>query len=280
MSSEFNEGLETEILGELLDRVDVAEVLASNREMETDERTEAEIEQAIRRAEESRSMQDQLFAHIEGYDPNATAALHTFGPEEVLSFLEGVLPRRGIRIRDRLHGGRLLELELPEEVRGRYSEFGGQTVVRVTADRRLAIQSKRNVSMDFASAFFSDLIEFAKSPEFGGEHASLLAPSEGALGIYKIRWQNDQGVPRWEMLVPVFAPRNGEPAAPNPDFFGPLLLEAGQSASAGHPAGSDVRHDVIERLRKGASAELAAKCTELRHPNDIVLLAAADLHSD
>jgi len=278
VSSEFHEGLETEILGELLDRVDVAEILANNRDMETDARSEAEIEQAIQRAEQSRSMQDKLFAHIEGYDPNATAALHTFGPEEVLAFLEGVLPRRGIQIRDRLHNGRLLELELPEEVRGRYSEFGGRTVVRVTVDRRLAIRDKRNVSMDFASVFFSDLIEFAKSPEFGGEHANVLTPSEGALGIYKIRWQNDQGVPRWEMLVPVFVPSDGGSAVPNPDFFGSLLLGTEQTTSIGHPARSDSRHDSIERLRKCASAELEVRCTELRHPNDLVLLAAADLH--
>ncbi len=278
VSSVFHEGLETEILGELLDRVDVAEILASNREMEADERSEAEIEQAIRRAEQSRSIQDQLFAHIEGYDPSATTALQTFGPEEVLSFLEGVLPRRGIKIRDQLHDGRLLELELPEEVQGRYSEFGGRTVVRVTVDRSLATRDERNVSMDFASVFFSDLIEFAKSPEFGGEHTNVVAAKQGALGIYKIRWQNDQGVPRWEMLVPVFVPRGGGPAEPNPDFFGSLLLGTEHTNSVGPPARSESRHDSIERLHKCASAELAGRCSELRHPNDLVLLAVADLH--
>ena len=90
-------------------------------------------------------------------DPTLSAALHMFGPEEVLSFLEGALPRRGIRIRERLHNGRVLEIELPEEIRGRYSELGGRTVVRVTVDRRLAARDQRNVSMDFASVFFSDL---------------------------------------------------------------------------------------------------------------------------
>ena len=95
VSSEFHEGLEIEIVGALLERVDIAQILANNRDMENDQGSEAEIDEAIERAKQSQSLQDELFAHIEGYDPNATAAVHTFGPEEVLSFLEGVLPCRG-----------------------------------------------------------------------------------------------------------------------------------------------------------------------------------------
>lgn len=280
VSSEYHEGLETEIVGELLDRVDIGQILASNREMRFDDRSEAEIREAIRRAEQSRSLQNQLFSHIEGYDPNATAVLHAFGPHEVLSFLEGVLPRRGIRIRERLHNGRLLELELPEEMRGRYSEFGGRTVVRVTVDRRLAARNDRYVSMDFASVFFSDLIEFAQSPEFGGEHANLLTAQEGVLGIYKVRWQNDQGLPRWEMLVPVFLPASGGAPVPNPDFFGSLLHESDHSTSATDPvagAAQNQRRELLGKLDTCAGAELADRCTPLRHPNDLVLVAAADL---
>ena len=280
VSSEFHEGLETEIVGALLERVDIAQILVNSREMEIDQRSEAEINEAIERAKQSQSLQDQLFAHIEGYDPNTTAALHTFGPEEVLSFLEGVLPRRGVRIRERLHNGRVLELELPEEMRGRYSEFGGRTVVRATVDRRLATRDERNVSMDFASVFFSDLIEFAKSPEFGGEHASLVAPQAGVLGIYKVRWQNDQGLPRWEMLVPVFLPTGSQAALPNPDFFGSLLHAADDPASAPDPEPVASRRGTVKQLDECAATVLAERCTPLRHPNDLVLLAAADLHTE
>ena len=277
VSSEFHEGLETEIVGALLERVDIAQILANSREMVIDQRSEAEIDEAVERAKQSQSLQEQLFAHIEGYDPNTTAALHTFGPEEVLSFLEGVLPRRGIRIRERLHNGRVLELELPEEMRGRYSEFGGRAVVRVTVDRRLALRDERNVSMDFASVFFADLIEFAKSPEFGGEHTNLAASKEGVLGIYKVRWQNDQGLPRWEMLVPVFLPTGSVEALPNPDFFWLLLLASDSPASAPHAGPVVERRETLKRLDQCAAAVLAERCTPLRHPNDLVLLAAADL---
>ncbi len=72
---------------------------------------------------ESRSLQNHLFS--QGYDANAVAVLHEFGSQEALSFLEGVLPLRGIKVRDRSYDERLLELELSDEVRGKYSEFGG-----------------------------------------------------------------------------------------------------------------------------------------------------------
>ena len=280
VSDEFHEGLETEIVGEMLERVDVVHILANNKLMDID-RSEDEIEVAINRARESRSLQEKLFSHIEGYDPSATAAVHTFGPEEVLSFLEGVLPRRDVRIRERYHNGRVLEVELPDEMRGRYAEFGGRTVVRITVDRRLAMRDERNVSMDFASGFFSHLVEFAKSPEFGGEYASLAAPSAGSIAIYKIRWQDDQGVPRWEMLLPVFQALNCATPQVNPDFFGSLLLASEQGVH--HPAqltedGEHRRH-MLALMSDCAGAELRNRCTALRHPNDMVLLAAADLHA-
>ena len=228
VGAEFQEGLETEIIGELLERVDIASLLADNKTMDI-HRSEAEIDEAVARARQAKTQQERLFSRIEGYDPQAATALYTFGQHEVLAFLEGVLPYKGVQIRHRLYDGRVLELALPEDMRGRFSEFPERaTFVRVTADRRLAVRHpERLVSMDFASPFFTELIEFAKSPEFKGEYASLTAPESGTLGIYKIRWQNDQGAPRWEALLPVFLVEGGESPIVNPEFFGSLLVDSG-----------------------------------------------------
>lgn len=281
VSVEYHEGLETEIVGEILERVDIAQILASNRDMNI-ERSRSDINDAVDRAQRTQSLQEQLFSHIEGYDPSQAAALHTFGSTEVLAFLEGVLPRRGLQIRNRIRNGRVLEVILPEKLRGRYSEFGERTVVRLTVDRQLVLRDRRNVPMDFASVFFSELIEFAKSPEFGGDHAALRCTNSGALGIYKIRWQNDQGLPRWEALVPVFLPAGGGPALANPEFFGNLLLDAQEAGKfLGRPFnGRDERQCALRQMGKCAELELANRSTPLRHPNDIVLVAAADLYAD
>ena len=124
-----------------------------------------------------------------------------------------------------------------------------------------------------------DLIEFAKSPDFEGEYACLSGPEAGAIGVYKIPWQNDQGTPRWEGLLPVFLPEGGNGPVANPDFFGTLL--ANKAIAEWRPCRVDIRElqAALAVLKSRAGAELANQCARLRHPNDIVLLAAADLAS-
>ena len=65
----------------------------------------------------------------------------------------------------------------------------------------------------------------------------------------------------------------------NPGFFGTLLANEAIAASRPHPVDVTERQSALEVLKRRADAELANLCTRLRHPNDIVLLAAADLVS-
>lgn len=277
VSSEFSDGLRTEIIGDLLERIDIASILSSTRDMDID-RTDSEIDAAIIRAREARSQQEQLFAHVEGYDPSAAAISYSFGPEAVLSFLEGILPLTDVVIRNSLHNGRTLELELPDELRGRFSEFGERaTIVRVTVDRRVALRNLRIVPMDFASSFFRHLIELAKSPGFNGEYARICGPQSGTLGLYKLRWQNDQGMPRWETLIPIFLREEGQHSIVDPVVFGELMVNPACEPDINQCDGLSVRVRRLERLSETANTELANRCTLLRHPNDIVLLAAADV---
>ncbi len=277
ISDDYRDGLETEIIGELLERVDIAALLADNRTMDAD-RTDTEVVNAVARAREAMTQQEVLFAAVESYDPQAKSALYEFGPEDVLVFLEGILPYANLIVRDRLYNGLVLELELPEGMRGRFSEFPERaTVVRVTADRRLAMQLPNVAPMDFKSPFFSYLIDVATSPEFRGEYASVAGPARGSLGLYELRWQNDQGVPTEEMLLPVFLPESESQAIVNPDFFGSVVLNPIERQVQAHILDSEERRMILTLLDERASAELTNRCTAQRHPNDFILLAAADL---
>ena len=278
VGSDFHEGgLQTEIIGDLLERVDIANILTENKTMDL-QRTEVEIEAAIIRAKEARSQQERLFSQIEGYNPDKATSLYTFGPSDILSFLEGILPYRGVHIRNRLFDGRVLELELPEDMRGKFSEFPERaTFVRITVDRRLAMQNSRLVQMDFASPFFSELIEFAKSPEFKGEYAHLSDGYSGTVALYKARWQNDQGVPQWEDLLPVFLPESSEVARVDSGLLSSLLTEPSESVAVSYPANVLERREKLALLNDCAQRELANRCTLLRHPNDCFLVAAADI---
>ena len=280
VSPEFQYDVQqAELIGALLEQVDIASILAANRNMDLTH-TDQEIEAAITRAQEAQSQQEQLFTHVQGYDPQMTIALPTFERKDVLAFLEGILQYSEVQIRNRLYDGQVLELVLPAEMRGKFPEFGGRTVVRVAVDRQLAAHRRTSdiLPMDFASEFFTSLIDFAKSPEFKGEYASLSGPESGTLGLYKIRWQNDQGVPQEEELLPVFLPDgSSNEAITNPPFFGELLVKPAVNHSQEGALDSAKRSSRQKYLQERAEEELASRCTALRHPNDIVLLATADL---
>ena len=283
VSSEFGdpEALEAEIIGQLLERLDIASILSSSSVMLV-EHTNQEVETALQRAREAQVQQDKLFATVEGYDPEALAAMHTFDSEDVLLFLEGILPFfHGVEIRNRLYDGRVLDIRLPDELRGRYSDFPpGVTAVRITADRQLA-QGRDDIHlMDFKSPFFVALIDYAQSPSFGGDYAAMTGPRRGTLGLYRLRWQSDQGVPNRDDIVPIFLEHNNPKTTANPDFFGPLIANRSDPADPPDVNTPTERRDRLQSLELAAENELAAQCTKFRHPNDVVLLAAADIVTD
>ncbi len=276
VGAEYQEGLREEIIGELLDRVDMGRILAVNKTMDID-RTEKEIENAVDLATRSKSQQEQLFSHIEGYDPTKTAVLGSFGLADTLRFLEAILPYKNVQVRNRLYNGRLLELELPPDMRGSFPEFGDRTVVRVTVDRQLSAQLRDVVPVDFASDFFSYLVLFAQSPEFKGEYARVRGLSPGTLALFRLRWQNDQGVPLSDELLPVFLPQGSENPSVEPELFSALLSATVPTAESPHLSTRDERNNQLSLLKQRAEQELADKCTKFRHPNDVVLLATADI---
>ena len=278
VSSEYDyDAQQAEIIGEVLERVDVAAILAANKEMDLD-RTDSDIADAIARAQEAQSQQQKLFSHVEGYDPQAAATLSDFGPDTVLAFLEGILKHKGIRIRSYLHNGKTLELQLPDDLRGWFSEFPPRaTIVRVTVDRERALGNSGLVMLDFSSEFFRHLISFAKSPEFRGQYASLEGSTSGTLALYKLRWQDGQGVLRWDVLLPVFLPEGGGGAIANPDFFHDLLVDLEAPQSQLRAATVEDRRHREALLNERAEKELAKQCTTLRQPNDCLLLAVADI---
>ena len=276
VGEEFRSGLATEIVGELLERVDIASILNENRSLDV-KRTEAEIAEAIQSAKEAKNLQDDLFANVDGYDPSFAASVNAYDSDDAHTFMKGMLPYLNIRIRDYTHGGSVLRLELPEDIVGRYSEFGARRVVRVSVDRNLARKLSDVAPMDFKSAFFLWLIERAKSPEFGGAYAHVKGPESGVLSLYKLRWQNDQGQPTEEMVISVFWDAESGHAIENPSFLQDLLTNASGSDRVNEIRDRSGRREVLETLTQTADNVLASRCTVNRHPNDVILLVTADL---
>lgn len=269
-----------EVVGALLERLDMAVVLAGNRSGDLD-RSAEEMAVALARAQDAQRQQEELFARVEGYDGESTI-FGQFDAKDVATFLERVLPYKQIGLRNRLYDGNILELQLPDDMRERYADFGRSTVIRVVLNRQsLPLTAARDVPttpLDFASAFFRDMIEFAESLGFGGTYAMIPATQAGLLALYRLRWQDDQGVPRQEALLPVFLPDGADTAVPNPAFFHDFLLSTPGSDGASSASGLALNEERLELAKRCAEEELAARCTERRHPNDVVLLACAELY--
>ena len=106
----------------------------------------------------------------------------------------------------------------------------------------------RAALMDFASAFFTDLVEFAEAPEFKGQ-ARLIGPAAGTRAIYKLRWQNDLVVPNEEQPLPVFLPEGSGQRLINPDFFNDLLATPAVSSAPPDPV-------KLDTARRGRLAKL------------------------
>lgn len=275
VGSEYNERLYAEILGEMLDSIDFASVLKSATTLEL-ARTKEQIEAAVSRARDAQKLQSEIFSHISGFDPNALRGTLGFTMQHVSLFVRAMLPVVDVGIDGVLHDGRVLDIRLPEGMRGRFPEFAQRTVVRVTTDRRLAQQLKDAILLDFETSFFRFLISRAKSHAFDGFYASAIAPSEGigALCAFKLRWQNDQGEGLTEELLALFADNNGKILA-NPPVLADLLMSP--LASAPTPNGdATARAKAFDKLIQEANRRLEGESTRFKHPNGLVQLAAAD----
>jgi hypothetical protein len=273
VGSEYNERLYAEILGELLEHLDVASILESATGVRP-ERTGAEIEKAIEEAKRAKVLQDEIFSHVEGFDPNALGGALGLTMLDVSIFIRAMLPFVGAEIIANTHDGRVIEVHLPEEQRGKFAEFRQRTVVRITTDRRLAQSLRDVVLLDFESAFFRDLIRRAQSPEFGGTYATLHSSDAGTLAAFRLRWQNDQGEPLIEEFLTLHADTTQRITA-NPASLSGWLRSG--FAEGPLPAIRTVdRKAILDKLQSEAERRLAATSSRFKHPNGLVLLAAAD----
>lgn len=275
VGTEFNDRLYAEILGDVLDHLDFSSVLQSATSMEI-ERTREQIDDAVSRAQRAKQLQDEIFAHVVGYDPTALRGTLGFTMQHVDLFVRGMLPLIGTVIEDNLYDGRVLQVRLDEEMRGQFPEFGQRTVVRVTTDRRLVLDLKDVVLLDFETAFFQHLIATAKSHKFDGIYASVRSPTgaDGVLAAFRLRWQNDQGDTLTEEFVSLFGNAGGRTES-NPQFVAEWLVSRLESGPV--PTGDqNQRGAIFDMLVKEANRQLAADSTRFKHPNGLIALAAAD----
>lgn len=276
VGTEFSESLYAEIIGELLENLDVSSILQRSETGE-DGRTRAEIDEAIMRAQEAKRLQDELLSYATGFDPEALGGALGLGMADVRAFISAMLPFMQVTVDGTTHNGRVLELRLPEEMRGQFAEFHQRTVVRITTDRALAQRQQDVVLLDFESGFFQELIRRAQQPEFGGSYAIVdMADMEtGVLAAYRLRWQNDQGEPIVDELVVGHAV-DASRVTLNPPSLGEWLRRPLLDAPS-PGLGPDQRYQALNGIQAAADRRLGDESSRFKHPNGLVLLGAASM---
>lgn len=262
--------IEADVLGNLLDGVDLESILENATEMRM-ELTEAQVDDAIARAKEARQLQDEILSYASSYEAEGRST--GVDSRHVRSFVEAMLPRAGVRIRNRLHGARAIEVQLPEDQVGLYPELGRRRVVALSFDRQLARERTDLFPVDFDSSLVKGLVAMARDRRFDGLYAGTATPAtDHWFGFFFLRWQDLRGAPLDDELMMIRVDAHGRARRLTPDELGRLLLEPLDTAPPPKVPGD---LDVVQRLHRAAERTAADGVARLRQPGALFLVAAA-----
>ncbi len=275
VSAEYDGRYASEVLGELLDQLDLSELFgeaAAGRVLRTDQR----VADAVDRPRHARELQDEMLSGAGGFDLAALTRLGRFSTADVLRYLLRMAVYAGYTVAVGDLRRERFTLRLSEALRGRFAEFGGRTVIEATTSRQAAAAAPGLTLIDFRAAFLRHLIAVSSSPEFGGGFARLTLPGRGGrIAAFLARRQTDQGEPLGEELHVVRRAPGGGAAADEGVVAQLLRAPVATAVPTLHDAPTE-RHAALAKLIAAVEADAAAGVTHQRMLNDLVLLAVAD----
>ena len=263
LGGEFREGLEDDILGQMADllELDIEQVLEEAEGADI-QRSQERIDAALRQAQEATERQQELFAHVTGYDPDELKGELPIGHEHLPAFVEGMFQHAGIEISQRLHQGMEWEIRLPEELR----EFvpGSRARMRVTLDRNWAAGRSSVHMLDMGSPLMQHLLARTRRPEFGGRAAPLAGLSGRGFLAGVLRWQNSHGQRMRQEFAAVQVTGDGRCFVNPPEAARWLLLPASRG----------------EALYKGDEAKRVLALAEAATDRRLGAISNTDLHPE
>jgi hypothetical protein len=201
VAPENREALAADILGELLSNIDMEEILERSEKFIL-ERTETEITEAIEKAKKARSDEEDVLQFSSNFN---TRVVGGFDQKHVVSFVEGMASTIGIELKSKHHGGQTLELSLPNELVGRWPEFGRKGVVKLSVDHERVQRNLDLVPMDFECSFVAELASLAQDrTDFDGLYAE--SPDQNVadmVSLHQVRWQGLSGEILEEELIAI-----------------------------------------------------------------------------
>lgn len=272
VAGDRRETIESEILGNLLDNIDLESILEKSTEMRL-ELADAELDAAIERARQAQHLQEEILAFADSVEVSGASGSLGVDRRHLESFVIGMLPYAGVTVGGRVLEDRGVDITLPEEEVGRFPEFGRRRHIRLAFDRTLAREHDAMFAVDLENSLVRDLMSMAMERAFDGLCAATpAAEAPGWLTIYRLRWQNDRGDPLEDEFFAVMASEVETLHSLKPDAMAERLLSAWPSTTASAMPASLVKETArhVERLAGEARHRH-------RHPGALHLVAAASL---
>ncbi|MBA3447782.1 MAG: hypothetical protein H0T56_09275 [Pseudaminobacter sp.] len=272
VNSEFDERYQSEVMGELLERLDI-EALLEEAGRGKVERSSERIDAAIAQAQSAKSIQDEILTGADRYDSDGWKDLGALSTVHLAQFIKRMAPFTGIAIEAHRSDAETFTLRLPPELKGAFEEFGARTVIAASTRRGGRDRETDAVPMDFASSFVRYLVSAANAPEFEGSYGALVLPERAGhtAAVFLARFQNDQGQSTGENIIVSLRSPDGRIEIDNSAIL-PLFDKL---QATGSPRAEEAKHrlDVAEALLDRAEADMAARCTKFQHPNSLIALA-------
>jgi hypothetical protein len=189
VAGDCKEALAADILGEILSNIDMGEILERAQSMKS-EQTQEDIETAIARAREAQAAEADILQYA---SVSQTQVSGGFDGRHMVSFLRAMAPYADYVLRQELHEGRTLEIQLSEGAIRQWPEFGRRSVVRLTVDHVRARRDPSLYLMDFECNFVRYLAELASDRRvfdgLYGEAETAAGEEAGLLTVHRLRWQ-------------------------------------------------------------------------------------------
>ena len=273
---EFDELYAAEVMGELLERVDISELLDEARSGHV-ERTRERIDAAVAEASKAKRLQDEILNQIDRPNISGAQLLGSYTTADVATFVQRAAVQLDIGI-ETTSDTENFTIRLPPSLRGAFREFGNRTVIAATTRRRDWDPDHEVVLIDFSGTFLRHLVTTVSASEFGGSYANFAGESEfpDFFAVFLARFQDDQGHHQGENLIVV---RQEEGSLTLNSQFLRRLFEAPLRDADPIKRNPAVKKEEFDAARDRAELAMAQDVTQFRHPNDLVTLAVAEVGS-
>ncbi|WP_421761449.1 helicase-related protein [Devosia sp.] len=273
VSTEYDERHHSEVLGDLLDRLDINDLLEEARTGGV-ERTTQRVDDAIQRARESKRLQDDILANMSTLDGNSWQRLGAFTTKDLATFIKRSAALCGVDV-GLLDDPERFDLRLPEALRGRFPEFANRSFIEARTNRSTAAG---RTLLDFSSTFVRHLVDTVTRAEFGGGFGVIETDvADQLIGAMLVHFQNEQGEPRGVDLIAATRDQLGHIAVDNSGLR--PLFERAQRTSATVSADPKGRKDRIDAIFDRIESEVAAVSEISRHAGGLFAIGIADVSS-